>query len=485
MRYQKNLTTLIFVFSFLSKTLFAAADGGYHIVVKIKDYKEKTCYLANYYGDKKYIKDTCKLSGNGEPIVFQGKEKLHQGIYLVVLPSMKYFEIMIGENQNFEIETDTTDFVSHMKVKGSEDNRLFLDYLTFTSKKGMEMEQLNAKYRVQKTKSDSMKVAMDMQKTDSLINAYRRNFIVKYPKALLSTVFKAMPEPTVPKGLVQPQSYYYFKNHYFDNFDFSDERLLYTPIFHAKIDKYLNQLTPQHPDSISVSTDVLINKARANKEMFKWMVWYLANTYEQSKIMGMEAVFVHVAQNYYCKGEAFWIDSAKLKKICERAEHLAKIKIGATIPNMILEDSSLRSYYVYDLMAKNKYTILWFWNSNCGHCQKETPELYKVYEKLKEQNNLSVITITEERLNVKDDPEMKRWKKYLIDHPMDWYNLRDANNYYDFKDMFDVYATPKMFIIDSKTHKILAKMLGVEQIEEVINQLNKSEEAAEKAKSKK
>ncbi len=128
---------------------------------------------------------------------------------------------------------------------------------------------------------------------------------------------------------------------------------------------------------------------------------------------------------------------------------------------------------------------MWFWNSNCGHCQKETPELYKVYEKLREQNNLGVITITEERLNTKDDPEMKRWKKYLIDHPMDWSNLRDANNYYDFKDMFDVYATPKMFIVDSKTHKILAKMLGVEQIEEVINQLNKSEEATEKAKSKK
>jgi hypothetical protein len=65
---------------------------------------------------------------------------------------------------------------------------------------------------------------------------------------------------------------------------------------------------------------------------------------------------------------------------------------------------------------------------------------------------------------------------------MNWYNLRDANNYYDFKDMFDVYATPKMFILDSKTHQIKAKLIGVDQVEEVIGQLNKIEAAKLKEK---
>ena len=482
MRFKFN--TLIFILSFLLFSKISSAQDAYQITLKIKDYKEKVCYLANYYGDKKYIKDTCRLEKIGDPIVFHGKEKLHEGIFLVVLPSMKYFEIIVGANQKFEIETDTTDFVGRMKIKNSTDNQLFLDYLKYTAKKGGEIEQLSAKYKIQKNKKDSLNVLHEMQMLDSSITAYRKNYAEKNPKTLLASVFKAMPEPIVPKGLVQPQSYYYFKNHYFDNVDFSDERLLYTPIFQAKVDKYLNQLTPQHPDSISISTDILVKKSKANKEMFKWMVWYLANTYEQSKIMGMDAVFVHVAKEYYCKGEAFWIDSAKLKKICERADHLAKINIGAKVPNMILEDSSLRSSYLYDLMAKDNYTILWFWNSNCGHCQKETPELYKVYEEIHDKDNVGVITITEERLNTKDDPEMKRWKKYLSDHPMKWYNLRDANNYYDFKDMFDVYATPKMFIIDSKTHEILAKQLSVEQIKEVIEQIKKSDDAEKKKSGK-
>jgi thiol-disulfide isomerase/thioredoxin len=142
------------------------------------------------------------------------------------------------------------------------------------------------------------------------------------------------------------------------------------------------------------------------------MVWYLTNTYEQSKIMGYDAIFVHMAENYYCKGEAYWVDSSKLKKICERATHVKKILLDAVVPNMILEDSSLKSYYTYDLMKSDKYTILWFWNSTCGHCQKETPELYKVYEKLHELDKVGVLTITEERIGSKDDPTMKKWKAY-------------------------------------------------------------------------
>ncbi|MEY4875723.1 MAG: hypothetical protein RL708_872 [Bacteroidota bacterium] len=486
MNFKKLQHVVLFFILTIIINSASAKDEGYKISLKLNGYKDKVCYLANYYGDKQYIQDTVTLKNIGDLIVFEGKEKLHQGIYMVVIPSHKYFELMVGEDQFFEVETDTTDFVGHLKIKGSIDNELFLDYLKFTTKMGGEMEKANAKYRSAKTKYDSLSAAKSMGDADSIVNDFRKKFALKNPKLLLSNIFKAMPEPVVPKEIEAKKdnnlSFNYFKTHYFDNFDFSDERLLYTPIFHGKVSKYLNQLTAQHPDSINKSADFIVEKSRANKEMFKWTVWYITNNYEQSKIMGFDAVFVHMADKYYCKGEAYWVDSSKLKKICERKDHVRKILIDAIVPNMILEDSSLNSFYTYDLMAKYNYTILWFFNSTCGHCQKETPELYKVWEKIKDTDKVGVITITEERIGSKDDPQMKKWKTYLKEHPMNWYNLRDANNYYDFKDMFDVYATPKMFIVDSKTHKIVAKLIGVEQVEEVINQLKKMDE--EKLKKK-
>jgi thiol-disulfide isomerase/thioredoxin len=455
---------------------------SYKITVKLNNYKDKVAYLGNYYGDKKYIQDTCKLENVGDLIVFEGNRSLKQGVYLIITASMKYFDIIIGEDQTFSLETDTTDFIGHLKISGDKDNELFLDYQTFSQSKGIYLDKLSKDLRVAKNKKDSTIIYNEMKQTDSLVTAYRKTFLVKNPSHLLSKIFTAMPEPVVPKfpklANGRPDStaaYKYYKSHFFDGMDFSDERIVYTPIFHPKIDKFLNQLTYPMPDSLNLSCDYLVEKARANKEVFKWMVWYLTNTYEQSKIMGQEAVFVHMAQEYYCKGQAYWVDSVTKDKICKRADLMSRTILGAPFMNMILQDSAARSFNIYEQMTGD-YSLIWFWNSNCGHCQKETPELYDACNKLGSDIKLNVFSITEERLTTKDDPQMLKWKKYLHDHDLSkWLNLRDMNNYYDFKNLFDVSTTPRMFIIDNRTKNIVATKLAPDQVVEVITKHHQME----------
>lgn len=487
-----KLLQLLSLFLFSSSLVYAGEKNkstqkkddsktGYHISVKLNNFRDTVLYLGNYYGDKKYIKDTCKVR-RGETFVFTGKEHLPEGIYIVVTPTMKYFEMMVGKNQDFGIETDTSDFVGHMKITNSMDNSLFLDYLKFSTKMGTEMDMLNRQFPgVRKMPTDSARVVKRMSEIDSLLRDYRVQFTKNHSEVLLASIFKAMPEPVVPdfprlaNGRRDSMSeFYYFRNHFFDAFDFNDERLLYTPIYHAKTEKYLEQLTVQHPDSLISSCDYLVTKAKANKEMYKWMVWYLTNKYENSKIMGFDAVFAHMGREYYCNGGAYWVDSAKLKKICDRVTIVENTIIGHPVVNMILQDSSANNHYFHQEM-KHKYTIVWVWNSTCGHCQKETPELLEVYEKIHKKYDFDVITITEERMTNKDDPTMKSWRKYLKEHPNPWLNLRDMNNYYDFRTIFDAYATPKLFVIDSATHKIVAKQLGVNQLEDWFDKNSKME----------
>ena len=45
----------------------------------------------------------------------------------------------------------------------------------------------------------------------------------------------------------------YYKENFWNNMDFTDERILRTPIFFNKMDTYLNKLTVQDPDSIKKS----------------------------------------------------------------------------------------------------------------------------------------------------------------------------------------------------------------------------------------
>ena len=61
-----------------------------------------------------------------------------------------------------------------------------------------------------------------------------------------------------------------YKQHYFDSFDFADERLLRTPIYHSRVNAYIKNLTLQMPDSITLTADYLIDKAKPNKETYKY-----------------------------------------------------------------------------------------------------------------------------------------------------------------------------------------------------------------------
>ena len=60
----------------------SAQDSGYNITVKLKNSTDSACYLAYYFGTKKYVKDTATVVKNNQ-FVFKGKENLPGGIYIV------------------------------------------------------------------------------------------------------------------------------------------------------------------------------------------------------------------------------------------------------------------------------------------------------------------------------------------------------------------------------------------------------------------
>ena len=88
------------------------------------------------------------------------------------------------------------------------------------------------------------------------------------------------------------------------------------------------------------------------------MVSYITSTYERSKIMGMDAVFVHMVEKYYINGECDWVKEKQLEKIIERANRISPNMIGKKPPNLIFKDAFDKYHSLYHLQAK--YTILSF-----------------------------------------------------------------------------------------------------------------------------
>jgi hypothetical protein len=138
--------------SMVSAFSFSQLKNGYEIDITIRGLQDSAIYLAYHLGDKQYIKDTVRLDKAGHVIVV-GKEVLPQGIYMIVLPGKKYFEILISKDQYFALNCSYIDYFNTLKFTGSDENSAFVEY----QKKWTTMQQQAASVakRVQNNKQNN------------------------------------------------------------------------------------------------------------------------------------------------------------------------------------------------------------------------------------------------------------------------------------------------------------------------------------------
>ncbi len=445
---------------------------GYKISGEIKEMQDTSIILAYYFGGKQYAKDTTDIV-NGK-LVFSGKKNLDGGIYLLVLPEGKYFELIVSE-QYFSFSTDVNNLITEMKFTNSRENTAFYEYLNYISEKQKEVTPLKERETKETSQDEKEKLKKQILKVDEDVRAYRDVFNNKYKDVFFSKIIRATTDIEIPETPLdstgKPKEnfqFYYYKKHFWDNMDFSDERMLRTPIFFNKMEQYLEKLTPKHPDSISVSADILVEKARKNKEIFQYVVSYITSTYERSKIMGMDAVFVHMVEKYYINGECDWVKEKQLKKIIERANRISPNMIGKRPPNLVFKDTLDKYHSLYHLQAK--YTLLFFYDPYCGHCKKETPKIKAVCDSLVNTGiDIKVFAVTTEF-------DIDKWKEYIKKFDVgNWINVGDIQ--FDdeenpvatsnWREEYDIHSTPVIYLLD-REKKIIAKRINDKQIVKII-----------------
>jgi len=469
---------LLFLAIIISSVFSFSQNNGYQIKGKIRGWHDTTCYLGNYYGKFNTIKDTTRIDKDGN-FIFKGKESLPGGIYLVIFPNKSWLEILIDKEQTVTLETDTVKLIENMKVKGSEENAMFYKYLNFISQKQKTAEAYRK--RMTKIKEDSLASVTAKQDSTRILQnkvsviekevvKYKDDFISEHPTLFMAAILKAQKDPVVPDPPTLPNGkkdslfpYRYYKDHFWDNIPPSDDRLLRTPVFHMRLKQFFDNVVIQNPDSINKESDILIEKTKGNKETFKYIVWYMTLTYENNSIMGMDAVFVHHVDEYYVTKKAYWVDSINIQKIIHRGLILKPLLIGKPIPPIIMQDTLDKNIALYDV--KSKYTVLIFWDPDCGHCQKVLPKLKEAYDKTLKSKGVEVVTV-----DIEDNAE--KWKKFIVDNKLKWLNTHDKYKQYYLRDLFDIYSTPVVYLLD-ENKKIRAKRIDVEQLDGYIDYLDK------------
>jgi alkyl hydroperoxide reductase subunit AhpC len=293
-------------------------------------------------------------------------------------------------------------------------------------------------------------------------------------------------EPTIPNEISSNDSlrYRFFLEHYWDHIDVTDNRIVHTPVYHKKLDFFFKKMIPQIPDTICKYAYELINQMDETSDLFKYTVHHLTYKYETSNIMGMDAVFVCMAKQYYCPADnskAFWLDSTKLVDLCEKADKTFPLLIGKKAPRLILADTSEKKWVDFYSLP-NKYNLLVFWDPDCGHCKKEIPKLTKLY---KDFQNMDIDI---EFIAIGTNLENEKWRKFIKEKKLEWVNISDfpeanenAKQYIyekrlttleslNFRLTYDIFSTPQIYLVD-REKKIIGKKLNALSLGRMIEHL--------------
>ncbi len=485
--YQINMNIMKFKLGILAIVLgsFGVLNAQsktmpFTLKIKANGFSNSYCFLANHFGKQKYKVDSIRLDKSGQALYVDKDKKVKGGIYILVFPTAgnQYAELIIsGAEKNMEIQLDSSDFRS-VKVLNSKENEIFYSDVKYLEPFSSEMSRLSTEYK--SCPNDECKKPLEIKiraKEKELVDR-RISVIINSPTLLYSKILKLMRDVEVPEppkdanGKIDSTfKYWYFKNHYWDHTDFNDDRLLFTPIFEDKFKYYFDQLIIKHPDTIKKECDFILRKINnPNSDMMRYCLASLLNDYANSKIMGQDALYVYLVDNYYAKGKAPWTDSADIKKMKGDADDLRDLLIGNYGKNFTVFDTTLVNYKsLYDM--NTEYKVVVFWSQDCGHCKKEIPVLDSIYPSLLKEgcDVFAVCTVTESGDNV------NIWKKFIRDNKLRFKNYADPKFAMtpSFRILYSIKGTPEYYILD-RQNKIIAKKLAPEQMVDFLKNYKKT-----------
>lgn len=449
--------------------VLAFAQQGYKIDFQIEGLRDTTVYLGYYYGEGTYLKDTAFIDKSGG-FSFEGKDKLPAGIYFTVLDKTRLFDFIIGENQSFKISSNQKDYMQHLKSLNDAENELFFDHMKFIYKNNLlvqpYLEILKDSTANESAKQQAREKAREI---DSLVQKYQQTLIDKNAELLAAKLIVAQQALIVPEEIQQDRQRVlkFYREHFWDGFDLSNDALLRfpQPIYRQKVEDYLGNLFPQDADTLMAAINRLVEEAKKNQETYKYLIWNLTLNYQNPKIMGLDAIFVRLYDTYFSSGEMdYWANDKLKENLKTRADQLRNSLIGKLAPNLIIQDLDGKPRALESI--KSRYTVIYFYDPDCGFCKKETPKLRDFKKNTALDVNIYAVCA---------DSSLIKMTKYIEEMEIgDWINVNGPRTYSKhYKTVYDANTTPTIYLLDERK-KIIAKKIAADKIQPFLDSYEKN-----------
>jgi hypothetical protein len=432
---------------------------GTNVHFHFRGLENKKIIMGYYEGVKQYVMDSLKLDKDGEAS-WKLSSRLQEGLYFIILPGSRYFDLLISESQDFFLSADTIDLVGKMSISPECESSHYLKYQKEAKKLQLVYDKLERKLKFELP--DSIRqIRQKMREINNLLENLKDSLILRYQGSLTSKILKLIRNPNTSISASAAGSFreQYLKavSIYIDAIDLKDERLLRSPYVANRLESYFNRLLVQRNDSLIAAIKHLMQKASQNQAYTDFFSKWLLENYSRKKFPGSEKTYVFIAREYFLNKENIQQDDIFLTKLREKVSRTESILPGASPVNLELPDSSGKIHSIPEVSQKD--IILLFYDSECGPCKYVKSQIIALLNRL-DSRNICVYAV-----NL--GTNRKEWLNYIKGTGPEWININGAAKKDYFSDHYMFEFLPSLLLI-GPDKKITAGNLNFSEVETIL-----------------
>jgi peroxiredoxin len=423
--------------------------------IRVNNLNEKKTSLYSLSGEKQKLIDSVSSNSNG---TFHFKlNQSHSGFYRLAFDDKSVD--FIYDNEEVELTTDANNIYDSLKFIKSESNTIYYDFV-----------KLNKDY---KTRTELLQLVLaNYPQSDDYYQTTKEKLIQvqeeylyfvnvtsqSIPNSYVARYVRSAQLPVVEAEISFKEQLLNLKTHSLDKVNFSDDGLIYSDAFTNKTIEYLTYYrNPQLPlelleKEFKAAVDTILNKAKVNEIVYTHITEYLLDGFKK---FGFDNVINYIVENYVIKDD-LCIDQKLTSALDRRIQQSKKFRVGSTVPNIVLPDSSGSEIELNKIQTSQILII--FYASWCPHCQTLLPQIYNLYKNQKEKK-VEVFAIS-------IDTTRTDWLNFIRNNNLNWLNVSDLNGWDgESTSEYYLYATPTMFLIN-KEKKILLYSPSLNELSE-------------------
>jgi peroxiredoxin len=446
--------------------------SGYSIRVNLKgSTNADSLYLSRLENSKPLIIQTIRIS-SGKAIL-KGKLPLKPGMYTAGIGQKVKFDFFVSDtlHQHFNMSADIGNILSSLTFENSRENTAFSDYQRFLDDCGNQQKALQLRMRHNNWSPDSVnKINNSFSQLNERMEYQAAMLKKSFPGSMLALYIGLIldphvPEPVIPVTVNDKQQFmqeYYFQyvsGHFFDNFDFSDPRIISIPIFEKKTGFYFRQMVPPLTDSVMVKVETLLERTGKNDDVRNFTVKYLYRLFRESANPEFMQISNLIGENFILPDPDRWKDELFVEKVRERISKENLNAPGTVATDLKLETNSGETIKLSEVKAM--LTILYFFNPDCDACGPITDQLYPVYKKFKNKG-VEVFAVYLDR-------KKESWEQYISSKGLKWINVFDPTGEEQIEKKYDIYAIPMIYLLD-QNKRIIRKDIPVNDLEKLLGE---------------